>query len=155
VISGAETERISASLRTRWEMIDIRLIPKHLRQSCVRLNALGSLFYFSKAILNYKDLTANLHWYMCSSVEKEELNNVFEYPRGHFKSTIYSISTPMWWALPFDENDEGLMRGLGYGDEGTLGVEAEHFREYRLRVITDRLERMPDLIDKLYKRYGA
>ena len=36
-----------------------------------------------------------------------------------------------------------------------LGVEAEHFREYRLRVITDRLERMPDLIDKLYKRYGA
>ncbi|TML94226.1 MAG: helix-turn-helix transcriptional regulator [Actinobacteria bacterium] len=36
-----------------------------------------------------------------------------------------------------------------------LGVEAEHFREYRLRVITDRLERMPDLIDKLYRRYGA
>jgi transcriptional regulator with XRE-family HTH domain len=36
-----------------------------------------------------------------------------------------------------------------------LGVEAEHFREYRLRVITDRLERMPDLIDKLYRRYGS
>ena len=36
-----------------------------------------------------------------------------------------------------------------------LGVEAEHFREYRLRVITDRLERMPDLIDKLYRRYSA
>src|SRR5262249_53525204 len=36
-----------------------------------------------------------------------------------------------------------------------LGVEAEHFREYRLRVITDRLERMPDLIDKLYRRYGT
>jgi transcriptional regulator with XRE-family HTH domain len=33
-----------------------------------------------------------------------------------------------------------------------LGVEAEHFREYRLRVITDRLEAMPDMIDKLYRR---
>lgn len=33
-----------------------------------------------------------------------------------------------------------------------LGVEAEHFREYRLRVITDRLEAMPELIDRLYKR---
>jgi transcriptional regulator with XRE-family HTH domain len=33
-----------------------------------------------------------------------------------------------------------------------LGVEAEHFREYRLRVITERLEAMPDLIDRLYKR---
>jgi transcriptional regulator with XRE-family HTH domain len=33
-----------------------------------------------------------------------------------------------------------------------LGVEPEHFREYRLRVITERLEAMPDLIDRLYKR---
>ena len=37
---------------------------------------------------------------------------------------------------------------------GALGVEAEHFREYRLRVITDRLEAMPELIDRLYKRLG-
>ena len=35
-----------------------------------------------------------------------------------------------------------------------LGVEAEHFREFRLRVITDRLEEMPELIDRLYKRLG-
>ena len=33
-----------------------------------------------------------------------------------------------------------------------LGVEPEHFLEYRLRVITERLERMPDLVDRLYKR---
>ena len=35
-----------------------------------------------------------------------------------------------------------------------LGVDPEHFREYRIRVITDRLEQMPDLIDRLYKRLG-
>jgi len=33
-----------------------------------------------------------------------------------------------------------------------FGVEPAHFREYRLRVITERLEAMPDLIDRLYKR---
>ena len=33
-----------------------------------------------------------------------------------------------------------------------LGVEPEHFREYRLRIITRKLEAMPDLIDRLYKR---
>ena len=33
-----------------------------------------------------------------------------------------------------------------------LGVEPAHFREYRLRVITDRLESMPDLVDRLYTR---
>ena len=36
-----------------------------------------------------------------------------------------------------------------------LDVEPEHFREYRLRVITDRLESRPDLIDRLYKRLSA
>ena len=35
-----------------------------------------------------------------------------------------------------------------------LGVEPEHFREYRLRVITQRLEEMPELIDRLYRRLG-
>jgi hypothetical protein len=31
-------------------------------------------------------------------------------------------------------------------------VEAEHFREYRIRVITEKLEQMPELIDRLYRR---
>jgi transcriptional regulator with XRE-family HTH domain len=35
---------------------------------------------------------------------------------------------------------------------GALGVDPEHFREYRLRVIADRLEQMPDLVDRLYRR---
>ena len=35
-----------------------------------------------------------------------------------------------------------------------LGVDAEHFREYRLRVITERLEAMPELVERLYKRLG-
>ena len=35
-----------------------------------------------------------------------------------------------------------------------LGVEAAHFREYRLRVVVDELEKNPELIDRLYKRYS-
>ena len=35
-----------------------------------------------------------------------------------------------------------------------LGVEPAHFREYRLRVITEKLEQMPELIDRLYRKYG-
>ncbi len=35
-----------------------------------------------------------------------------------------------------------------------LDVEPEHFREYRIRFITERLEAMPDLINRLYKRLG-
>ena len=35
-----------------------------------------------------------------------------------------------------------------------LGVEPEHFREFRIRFITERLELMPDLVDRLYNRLG-
>jgi transcriptional regulator with XRE-family HTH domain len=34
----------------------------------------------------------------------------------------------------------------------SLEVEPEHFREYRLRAITERLEAMPELIDRLYRQ---
>jgi transcriptional regulator with XRE-family HTH domain len=33
-----------------------------------------------------------------------------------------------------------------------LDVDPEHFREFRLRAITERLEAMPELIDRLYRR---
>lgn len=34
-----------------------------------------------------------------------------------------------------------------------LGVEAEHFREFRIRLITERLEQMPELVDRLFRRF--
>ena len=33
-----------------------------------------------------------------------------------------------------------------------LAVKPEHFREYRIRVITEKLEKTPELVDRLYKR---
>ena len=50
---------------------------------------------------------------------------------------------------PVPSND--VVKRLGHA----LGVEAEHFREYRLRVITERLEAMPDLVERLYKRLSG
>ena len=35
---------------------------------------------------------------------------------------------------------------------GALDVEPEHFREYRVRLITEKLEQMPELVDRLYRR---
>jgi transcriptional regulator with XRE-family HTH domain len=36
-----------------------------------------------------------------------------------------------------------------------LDVDAEFFREYRVRVITEKLETMPDLVDRLYRRLST
>ena len=49
---------------------------------------------------------------------------------------------------PVPSND--IVRSLA----SALDVEPDHFREYRIRVITERLEEMPALIDRLYKRLG-
>jgi transcriptional regulator with XRE-family HTH domain len=46
--------------------------------------------------------------------------------------------------VPSNEVIERLARALG--------VEAEHFVEYRLRVITARLEQLPATIDRLYRQ---
>ena len=35
-----------------------------------------------------------------------------------------------------------------------LDVDADHFREFRLRVISEKLERQPAEIDRLYKRFA-
>jgi len=37
----------------------------------------------------------------------------------------------------------------------SLDVDPEHFREYRLRLITEKLEAMPELVDRLYKRLNG
>ena len=36
-----------------------------------------------------------------------------------------------------------------------LDVEPEHFQEYRVRVITEKLETMPELVDRLFKRLNS
>src|SRR2546423_11375201 len=36
-----------------------------------------------------------------------------------------------------------------------LDVEPEFFREYRVRVLTEKLGSMPDLVDRLYRRLSA
>ena len=49
---------------------------------------------------------------------------------------------------PVPSND--VVESLGKA----LDVEPAFFREYRVRVITDKLETMPELVDRLYKRLG-
>jgi hypothetical protein len=134
-------------------MIDVSSMPSHLKRSCVKLNALGSLFYFAKAVLGYGMLNHTLHWNMAASVEKEELSDVFEYPRGHLKTTIYSHSAPIWWALPFDEEDEALMRGLGYGDEWIRWMRRAHDQNTSTIIISETDENAEAMGEEISAHY--
>lgn len=122
----AEELHLPDGEKMKWAMIDLREVPERHRKACFRLNSLGSNFYFGRGVLNYRGFSPNLHLHMARSVERDKIKSVKEYPRGTFKTSLFSITTPIWWALPFSENDEGLMRGLGYGDEWIRWMKRAH-----------------------------
>jgi hypothetical protein len=99
---------------TQWKRISVPEIADdyegHFR--AVRLNSLGSLYYFTKYTLA-KDRLRTLHEHLCRSLEAEDLHLVMEVPMGFFK-TISAMALSIWWALPMQWTDEKHMRDLGY-----------------------------------------
>lgn len=83
----------------------------------MRMNCLGSLFYFVRVALRRRRLTASLHLPLCRSFEREHIKDVIEMPRDHFKSTCASEGLAMWRALPLSQQDVDTFYQLGYSDE--------------------------------------
>lgn len=108
-----------------------------------RLNALGSLYYFATQILGKNrfqtnpDQLKNLHYQMCRVVEKDGLKEVIEIPRDHYKSTVYSECFAMWRALPFNAEDEGYLRALGYDDRFIMWMKHAHNQDIRILVVSE------------------
>ncbi len=56
-----------------------------------------SLYFLSRAILGFPDLTPHLHQDVCDVVQNLDLKHqLILLPRKHFKSTISTISFPIW-----------------------------------------------------------
>jgi len=82
----------------------------------VRLNALGSLFFFEKFVLQRSKLSENLHKPVLESLETDRPRFLLEMPRDHYKTVMVTEGRSMWRSLPFNEIDEMAMRELGYDD---------------------------------------
>lgn len=120
----------------QWEILDVPEEPE-LHQSALRLNALGSLFYFSKVILGRDRLSEKLHWPIARTLESEHLHLVLEIPRDHLKSTLVTESLSMWWSLPYDERDEAMMRELGYDDSWVSWMKRAHNPNTRTLIVSE------------------
>ena len=119
--------RILHANTQRWQTIEINAeMSDRAKIAAARLNSLGSLFWFSKFTLRHSRLSPNLHGYLCGELERDSLRLALEVPRDMFKTTIASVSAPIWWALPFNERDEELMRQLGYGDAWIRWMQRAH-----------------------------
>jgi predicted phage terminase large subunit-like protein len=64
----------------------------------LREKALGSLYFFAKGVLGFDKLT-NLHLEVCEFLETEEQRKLLVLPRGHYKTTLSSISYPLWLSV--------------------------------------------------------
>ena len=65
--------------------------------SQIREKALSDLYFFSKDILNYDLIRKQPHQELCDFLEREKKSKkLILLPRGSFKSTIVTISYPLW-----------------------------------------------------------
>jgi hypothetical protein len=109
-----------------------RFLPWHEKMSepsrlaALRLNALGSLYFFGKVVLKMDRFVGHLHGKWAKSLEVADLRLVLEAPRDHLKTSLGSVTLPIWWALPFDSKEEDWMRALGYGDEWVRHMKRLH-----------------------------
>jgi hypothetical protein len=122
----------------RWKVLPIVTNDSDAYRDSVRLNSLGSLFFFAHFVLK-KERLAKLHWQMCQSLETEDLHLLMEISMGHFKSTVGTEALSMWWALPFTGRDEFMMREIGYSDEWIRWMKAAHDQNART-LITHEIE---------------
>lgn len=115
----------------------------------MRLNCLGSLFYFVRNALRRKRLTASLHLPLCRTFEREHIKDVIEMPRDHFKSTCASEGLAMWRALPLTQYDIDDFYKLGYTDEWIRWMHKAHNPDSRNLLISGNITNAAKLGKKI------
>ena len=82
----------------------------------IRKESKKSLFFFARAILNFKDLTRDLHLPFANYLQLFPWNGgppasrrkMLVVPREHFKSTLASVALPLWLLLHDRQRTIGL-----------------------------------------------
>jgi hypothetical protein len=65
----------------------------------MRRMAQSSLYFFAKAVLGFDKLTVSLHKNVTEFLELPDRRKMLVLPRGHYKTTISTISYPMWLSI--------------------------------------------------------
>jgi hypothetical protein len=124
-------------------------------RKAMRLNSLGSLYFFIKITLRRKRLTENLHKPICQSLEREHIKDVYELPRDHFKSTICGEGLPMWRVLFCSDEDLSEFKKLGYSDEFLSWMQRVHRPEARNLLVSENITNAGKLGRKMDFHYES
>lgn len=117
-VAEPSSVELDSAPRLQWQFLPFDSSLSHTaRLVALRLNSLGSAFFFGKHVLGMNRLVGHLHGSWLRTLSDPALHLVLEAPRDHLKTTCGTIILSQWWALPFDAKEEDWMRSLGYGDE--------------------------------------
>lgn len=142
------------SFAQKWQIIPIDKIPGNLINTTHRLNSLGDNFYFIKIALRKKRLSNKLHRLLCNNFLCWSLKEVNEVPRDHFKTTL-GAGMAMWWALPFSDRDEKLMRLLGYDDAWIAWMRRAHDQNTRTLIAMEVIKNAWKIGRKISNEYKS
>jgi len=106
----------------------------------LRLNSLGSLYFFEKVMLGRTKLTERLHKPILERLEADRPRYLLEMPRDHFKTVMITEGRAIWRILPFTETDEAAMREIGYDDAFIAWMKRAHNPSRRLLTVSEILD---------------
>jgi predicted phage terminase large subunit-like protein len=116
-------QRRQAELKDQLKSIQKR---KELEE--VREKGLEDFYFFCKNVMGFKDLYEPLHRPLCEFIANpDSKRKMILIPRGHFKTTIGSISYPIWKLLRNREERIGLM-------SVTSDLAEDHLRELIMKI---------------------
>jgi len=121
----------------------------------MRLNCLGSLYYFIKIALRRQKLTDQLHEPLCKFLEREKIKDLVEWPRDFYKTTIAVEGLPMWRTLPFTKNDEEDFIRLGYMPEFLRWLRLIHNPDSRNLVMSENITNAAKLGFRIRRHYES
>lgn len=122
-----------------WQILDVpdpREQPEAFKL-LTRLNALGSLYFFEKWVLQRHKLSDTLHKPVLISLETDRPRFLLEMPRDHYKTVMVTEGRTMWRSLPFTALDEDCMRGLGYDDAWIAWMHRCHNPARRTLIVSE------------------
>lgn len=95
---------------------------KHLRR-----RAKTDLFFLAYSILGYNKLSENLHGHLCSWMirNRSQRFRMLLLPRGHYKSTVFTIADAIRIVLPDDVGDQPWPENIGTNCRLLIGHETQ------------------------------
>lgn len=120
----------------KWEVLDLPESGEPLKMA-LRLNSLGSLYFFEKVVLGRNRLSEGFHKPILTRLESDHLRYLLEAPRDHYKTVMVTEGRTMWRSLPFNEADEAAMRDLGYDDAYIAWMRRVHNPSRRTLIVSE------------------